>query len=120
MKKIPKNKKLNNWAKKHYIIDYDSNQWKLLNPAKSTVTWTRDIRVVENLKDQSAKIKIVDEEQLEFQDESNDNDSIISQSHDLKTLIPFHSLFNISFEGVVKEEFSNEFSTKFLNKKIEN
>ena len=45
---------------------------------------------------------------------------IISQSHDLKTLIPYHSLFNTSFEGGVKEEFSNEFSNKFLNEEIEN
>ena len=119
-KKIPKGKKLNSRAEKHYIIGYGSNQWKLLDPAKSTVTWARDIRVVEDLKDQSAKKEFVDEEQLEFQDESDDNDSIISQSHDLETSTPFHSLPNTSFEGVVEEEFSNEFSNKFLDEEIEN
>ena len=118
-KKIPKNKKLNNRAEKHYIIGYDFNQWKLLDPTKSKITWTRDIRVVENLKDQSTKT-IVDEEELEFQDKSENDDSIISQSHDLETLIPFHSLFNTSFEGGVNEEFSNEFSNKFLDEEIEN
>ena len=111
---------MNRRAEKHYIIGYGFNQWKLLDPVKFTITWARDIRVVEDLKDQSAKIEIVDEEQLEFQNESNDNDSIISQSHDLKTSIPFHSLFNILFEGVVEKKFSNEFSNKFLNEKIEN
>ena len=119
-KKISKGKKLNSRVEKHYIINYDSNQWKLLDPAKSTITWARDIRVVEDLKDQSAKKEFVDEEQLEFQDESDDNDSIISQSHDLETSTPFHSLSNTSFEGVVEEEFSNEFSNKFLDEEIEN
>ena len=66
------------------------------------------------------KKEFVDEEQLEFQDESDDNDSIISQSHDLETSTPFHSLPNTPFEGVVEEEFSNEFSNKFLDEEIEN
>ena len=104
---------MNSQTKKHYIISYSFNQWKLLNPTKSTVTWACDIRVVENLKDQSAKIEIVDEKQLEFQNKSNDDDSIISQSHDLKALIPYHSLFNISFEEEVEKKFSNEFQINF-------
>ena len=110
---------MNSRAKKHYIIDYDFNQWKLLDPTKSTVTWARDIRVVENLKDQSTKTEIVDEKQLEFQNESDDDDSIISQSHDLNALTPYHSLFNTSFEEGGNEEFSNEFSNKFLDEEIE-
>ena len=36
-------------AEKHYLIGYDSNQWKLLDFSNGRTCWARDIRVVESL-----------------------------------------------------------------------
>ena len=40
--------KLTFQIKKHYLIGYDSNQWKLLNLFNEHTCWARDIQIVES------------------------------------------------------------------------